>query len=357
MASGSIFLGDHEYAASQHFFRPLTSGFNFVVLPFLTANPEEAKIGAYLAHAILSDLNLNGESAILVTSRAHRDILAESAFSNFNETFLTDSILKTSIYLSVESHPSWCWGVDGRILSQLDGPYTSSTHARSFPSPHQSCSVNPWPLKTQTTSKRPIAIFMSSGTRSNNYMRTIVRYRMTQCANGSSYPPGSCAVIDLSNSAELPDPISLSIALYGASKFCVHPVGDTPMRRAFYDSILLGCIPITIPASHNNTGDCNAPWHYANDVALPLIDMLHDVAITSGEFESGLFVDRLLSISSEKLDKIQLNLAKIAHGFQYREPLAHKSFAESLSSGNMDAVDYVLDSIVQGKNFKRRLTS
>lgn len=352
------FLGRSlEYAAAQQFFHPLTSGFDFVVLPFLIANPSETKTGAFLAHAILSDLQMSGESAIFVSPRPHRDILAEPAFSSFNETFLTDSILKRGVYLSSESHPSWCWGVEGRVLSQLDGPYVSSVHARSFPSPRPTCSVVPWPLKTQTSSKRPIAIFMSSGARSNNYMRTIVRYRMEQCANGSSYPPGSCAVIDLSNSAQVPDPVSLSTLLYGVSKFCIHPVGDTPMRRAFYDSILMGCIPISLPASHKNTGDCNAPWHYANDVTLPLAEALQDVAIPVGEFESGFFIDRLLNISIFKLDEIQFHLAQIAHGLQYREPLAHKSFAESVSSGNMDAVDFIFDSIVKGKNFKRRLSS
>ena len=33
-------------------------------------------------------------------------------------------------------------------------------------------------------------------------------------------------------------------ALYASSDFSLQPAGDTPTRRAFYDSWLMGCIPV-----------------------------------------------------------------------------------------------------------------
>ena len=32
--------------------------------------------------------------------------------------------------------------------------------------------------------------------------------------------------------------------LYAQSVFCLQPPGDSPTRRAFYDSLLFGCIPV-----------------------------------------------------------------------------------------------------------------
>lgn len=186
-------------------------------------------------------------------------------------------------------------------------------------------------------------------------MRTTMRSRVASCTENASLPAGSCVFFDLSNATNVADPTALSIALYGLAKFCIHPTGDTPMRRAFYDSILMGCIPVTITPNRNGSGGCNAPWHYANDVAVPFAETLKDVTMVESEFESGAFIDRLLAMPASKLDAIQATLLTHAHALQYREPLASTSHAESFLQGSMDAADYIFESIAEGRAFKRRV--
>lgn len=332
----------------------------FVIFPALVAwdaeNVTTAKNFASSAKEVLRDLHLGGAAAVFVTSRAQID-LRWAHWRSFKNPFFTDPVLSLGIFLSQESLPDFCGWQLPRSQYQLDGPYVSSLHSKFHDT---SCLVKRKSFLNSSAlaSSRPIKIFLAAGARSHIPIRQMLRNHVLNCSQNSSKPYGSCAFLDLSNPVEIDNPINLTMSLYGVSTFCIQPRGDTPMRRGFYDSILMGCIPVTLsPTSRmnqSNTGSCDSPWHFANDVMLPFYDALNDIYMSLNEINTGAFIDRLINMDSKKIEAIQQALAKVARGVQYRDPLSAAPIDDILQNGKYDAVDLVFSSIANGYAYSRR---
>lgn len=107
------------------------------------------------------------------------------------------------------------------------------------------------------------------------------------------------------------------------SRFCLQPPGDSPTRKGFWESIQLGCIPVTF-----RRGTYDKVW--------PVAFALEDGALVGGlgywDERIALVVDeqsvidgadvvRLLEDAEEgEVKRRQLEMAKIAHLVQYGLP-------------------------------------
>lgn len=106
------------------------------------------------------------------------------------------------------------------------------------------------------------------------------------------------------------------------SVFCLHPRGNSPTRRSFYDAVLSGCIPVlfidkVIPYAFSSSLD-----YSKFSVAIKQSDILHGKKV----------VDILKSVSATVIKQLQTNLDLIAQRMQY-----------SVQNSNVaDAMDLIL---------------
>ena len=86
------------------------------------------------------------------------------------------------------------------------------------------------------------------------------------------------------------------------SKFCIQPLGDSPVRRGFYDSVLLGCIPVVFSKS------AYRPFGQStSSIAIHLDENVPPENI----------VDILWKISQTNIQGMQANIVKTMRAFQY----------------------------------------
>ena len=55
------------------------------------------------------------------------------------------------------------------------------------------------------------------------------------------------------------------LSIYKRAKFCLCPPGDDPARKAVFDAIISGCIPVIFEVA---TLYNQYPWHIGEDAAL-----------------------------------------------------------------------------------------
>lgn len=89
------------------------------------------------------------------------------------------------------------------------------------------------------------------------------------------------------------------------SVFCFQPPGDTATRRGFYDSILLGCIPVILDCSAYQVFG-HGPSHYALCITLNELNVTNRTLLAV-----------LASISPAKLTRLQKNVQAIGYQMQY----------------------------------------
>lgn len=106
------------------------------------------------------------------------------------------------------------------------------------------------------------------------------------------------------------------------SVFCIHPPGDSPTRRAFYDSILLGCIPVIF------SGRAYTPFGWTSSgLAIHLDATPRPLGIVSA----------LLKVPVVDIQSIQSNMLRAMQSLQY-------SFLQDEES---DAFGFLLRAIQQ----------
>jgi hypothetical protein len=119
-----------------------------------------------------------------------------------------------------------------------------------------------------------------------------------------------CAVFDMS-APIFQGAYSMSL-VYSLSVFCVQPHGDAPPRKATFDALLLGCIPVLLDHSDPAT-TLRAP-------RLPFRKHLpwrkFAVLLTGKEWKSGL-VKALRAIPPRTIREMQRRLAQVAPLLQY----------------------------------------
>ncbi|CAA6656192.1 unnamed protein product [Spirodela intermedia] len=102
-----------------------------------------------------------------------------------------------------------------------------------------------WPWQEQaipypTRSRRPtLMMFSGGGGGGTNSPPNIRRSIRAECENRTAL----CEFVDCSNGVCEHDPIRFMRPML-RSVFCLHPPGNTPTRRATFDAMIAGCIPV-----------------------------------------------------------------------------------------------------------------
>ena len=192
----------------------------------------------------------------------------------------------------------------------------------------------PWDLSL--SSQRNITAIYIGSTQTLNPTHTKIRRAMTNQCNQST----ECSWYQIGHNSKDVN-IAEFLSLYKRSKFCLCPPGDDPARKAVFDSIISGCIPVIFEL---NTLYNQYPWHITEQEALDISVYIPGGVIRSGKLD---FMSVLLSISPEVIKKKQEVLAVIAPRVQYAMPppeaLADKYENKTWDPPFKDGVELALD--------------
>lgn len=118
--------------------------------------------------------------------------------------------------------------------------------------------------------------------------------------------------------------------LYSTSEFCMHPPGDSMVRKGIVDSLLVGCIPVLFEEKQVGIW----PWHWGDWKSSSLVFLHKD-----SQYDP---VEALSQIPLETRNKMRASIAANAHMMQYAkdEPPVDKP----------DAWNVLVDHVKMGEN-------
>ncbi|GAA5863328.1 hypothetical protein JCM1840_007489 [Sporobolomyces johnsonii] len=150
----------------------------------------------------------------------------------------------------------------------------------------------------------------------------------------SSLPPERPSRIiydNISNPVDGAQNLTLFHEHMASAVFCPMPPGDSPSRRAFYEAILLGCIPVIFRRTAYGRLFPSAPE--INDMSQYTVFVDENEMITRrGEP----LVERLEAIPPATVQKLQRHIRHIAHKLQWAIPDKEEWFAQSSSASGRD---------------------
>jgi hypothetical protein len=104
------------------------------------------------------------------------------------------------------------------------------------------------------------------------------------------------------------------LSVYRHSTFCLCPPGDDPARKAVFDAIVSGCIPVIF---HVHTLYNQYPWHIGEEAALDISVLMPGMKVKNNQMR---FMDVLMQIPPEVVRAKQRKLAELAPRVQYAMP-------------------------------------
>jgi hypothetical protein len=127
-----------------------------------------------------------------------------------------------------------------------------------------------------------------------------------------------CAVFDLGSEGLSSGGGAYGMAwVYSMSVFCVHPHGDAPPRKAFFDSLSVGCIPVVLSRDEPDPKlRVRAPLLPFNDL-LPYAEFV--VLLSRQQWFTGL-ITALREISPAAIRAMQQAISKHMHLIQWSWP-------------------------------------
>lgn len=165
----------------------------------------------------------------------------------------------------------------------------------------------PWDLSL-APQRNLTAVYLGS-TQTLNPTHTKIRRAMTaQCETSSE-----CHWFKIAHSSK-DTSIADFLSIYKRATFCLCPPGDDPARKAVFDCIISGSIPVIFEL---NTLYNQYPWHITEQQALDISVYIPGGAVRSGKLD---FMSVLLAISPEVIRKKQQVLAGVAPRMQYAMP-------------------------------------
>lgn len=188
--------------------------------------------------------------------------------------------------------------VDNRFVSV---PFPSAYHW------HDSIVNLPW--DTKNAPARNISVVYLGSTQTLTPPHTHIRRAMAQQCVKHKY----CEWLKIAHSSK-DGSISDYLQIYKKSVFCLSPPGDDPGRKAVFDAIISGCIPVIF---HPSTLYNQYYWHLSEEDALDISVSVPGVLVKSNKFQ---FMDFLLSIDMDVIKAKQEAIARIAPGLQYSVP-------------------------------------
>lgn len=165
----------------------------------------------------------------------------------------------------------------------------------------------PWDL-SNIPSRNLTAVYLGS-TQTLNPAHTKIRRAMTVQCNAST----ECHWKQIAHSSK-DTHIGNFLEVYKQAVFCLCPPGDDPARKAVFDAILSGCIPVIFEKA---TLYNQYPWHIGEAAALDISVNIPGALVRNGKLN---FVSVLLSIPPEVIRLKQEALARVAPRVQYAVP-------------------------------------
>ena len=165
----------------------------------------------------------------------------------------------------------------------------------------------PWDL-ANAPNRTLTAVYLGS-TQTLNPAHTKIRRAMTAQCNQSS----ECHWLQIAHTSK-DSSIGDHLSVYKRSVFCLCPPGDDPARKAVFDSILSGCIPVIFEKA---TLYNQYPWHIGESAALDISVSIPGGLVRSGKLD---FMSVLSKIPKDVVRKKQEALARVAPRVQYAMP-------------------------------------
>lgn len=118
------------------------------------------------------------------------------------------------------------------------------------------------------------------------------------------------------------------------STFCLQPPGDSPTRKGFFDSLLLGCIPVIF-----REGTYDRAWKGQVELE-ELAVFIDEQELLEGAGED--VVQRLKGVSEEEIQKKREGIARVAEKVQFGVPSSAEELKDLGAGWTDDAVGMLL---------------
>ena len=190
--------------------------------------------------------------------------------------------------------------VDNRFVSV---PFPSAYHY------HDEIKTIPWAVRP--VEDRNLTVVYLGSTQTLTPPHTKIRRAMViQC---EAHASKQCRWLQIKHSSK-DNSISKYLTIYKSSIFCLSPPGDDPARKAVFDAIVSGCIPVIFEVA---TLYNQYPWHMSEEDALAISVFVPGSKVRENKVE---WMDYLLNMDMSVIRKKQEAIARIAPTLQYSMP-------------------------------------
>lgn len=167
----------------------------------------------------------------------------------------------------------------------------------------------PWDTSPEAIAQRNLSVVYLGSTLTLNPTHTKIRRAMAAQCNASS----DCHWLKIAHSS-IDNKIGDLLSIYKRAVFCLCPPGDDPARKAVFDAIVSGCIPVIFEVA---TLYNQYPWHIGEQAALDTSVYIPGGLVRSGKIN---LMSVLRSITPEVIRKKQLAIAELAPRVQFAIP-------------------------------------
>lgn len=258
-----------------------------------------------------------GHGHVLVLSRVMWDYARPNG-SDWGNRFLFFPEVANVTKISIEQIP-WC---DSPWCKHRMGiPYPTSFH------PSSNSHIQAW-QKTIRTAKRETLVLFIGAPRVNTLAASLRGTLLTQCANASS---STCKHVSCNEikCAGRPDVV---IGQFLKSVFCLQPSGDSATRKAVFDCLLAGGIPVFFDRV---TAPLQYLWHLPSNASS--YSVFFDIeSVVNGKID---VIRELTNIPPDTIARMQKTVHDLVPGIVYRKPGSDVTFK--------DAIDLTIDNLLE----------
>lgn len=201
---------------------------------------------------------------------------------------------------------------------------------------HDNIKNIPWDTTDAAlAARKTLAVYLGSTHTLNPYHTKIRRAMAKQCEDHEN-----CEWMQIAHSSKDMS-IGDFLSVYRKATFCLCPPGDDPARKAVFDAILSGCIPVIF---HESTLFNQYPWHFDEGEALGISISVPGNLVRLGTLK---FMEYLKKVPPSTIRAKQEEIKRLAPRIQYSLPplkdLKNISDATPWDPPFQDGVDRIID--------------
>lgn len=170
----------------------------------------------------------------------------------------------------------------------------------------------PWSTSSEALAARNLTAVYLGSTQTLNPAHTKIRRAMAAQCNASA----DCHWLRLTHSS-IDGSIAELLSVYRRATFCLCPPGDDPARKAVFDALVSGCIPVIFEVA---TLYNQYPWHIGEAAALDVSVYIPGGAVRASKID---LMAVLRAVSPEVVRAKQEALRQLAPRVQYAAPPLH----------------------------------